>query len=153
MNHPIRGIDLDGHSDLDVLEVGILYATGLLATFTEVTKCASTLNMRVSTAPSSPGLSLWLPGPRGWCVRPLCPAGLVIRGVFVCVVAPIAHVLVGLSAIHLEMVCVMRPIVLGVLMLEVLGLAVGMAGTLVCFPTLCSKWGKECHASPEMDFA
>ena len=70
-----------------------------------------------------------------------------------CVVAPIAHVLVGLSAIHLEMVCVMRPIVLGVLMLEVLGLAVGMAGTLVCFPTLCSKWGKECHASPEMDFA
>jgi hypothetical protein len=30
--------------------------------------------------------------------------------------APIAHVLVGLSAIHLEMVCVMRPIVLGSLL-------------------------------------
>ncbi len=45
---------------------------------------------------------------------------LVYIGPVFCVVAPIAHVLVGLSAIHFEMVCVMRPIVLGVLVAAIL---------------------------------
>ena len=51
--------------------------------------------------------------------------------IFICVTGTPPASRIALIAYALVILCA-----LGVVMLEVLGLAVGMAGTLVCFPTL-----------------